>query len=277
MNKVTTINLNGKAYQIEEAAYTVLHTYLEQAATKLEGNPDKEEIIADLEQAIGEKCSKFLTPHKNVVSAKEIEQVLKEMGPVDGAKDTTEDSSTEGTTGEKSGPKKFYLIREGALWSGVCTGLSAYFDMDLTLVRIIFVALTIITHGAWILVYFIMSMIVPHANTSEEKAAAHGAPFNAQELMNRARENWDHWNKKEWKKNWKEEKRKWKHQRKYEERYYHHNHHSVLDSLVAMVWIVFFVCLALVISHHTAEVNTVANEIASFFKNLYNNLPFNKS
>jgi hypothetical protein len=59
MNKVTTINLNGKAYQIEEAGYELLRKYLDQAAKKLEGNPDKDEIMGDFEHAIAEKCGQY--------------------------------------------------------------------------------------------------------------------------------------------------------------------------------------------------------------------------
>ena len=54
MNKVTTINLNGKAYQVEEAGYELLRKYLDQAGVKLEGNPDKTEIMGDFEQAIAD-------------------------------------------------------------------------------------------------------------------------------------------------------------------------------------------------------------------------------
>ena len=52
MNKVITINLHGNAYQLEEAGYDSLRAYLDDAARQLEGNPDKDEIIADIEQAI---------------------------------------------------------------------------------------------------------------------------------------------------------------------------------------------------------------------------------
>ena len=55
MNKVITINLNGNAYQLEEDGFEALRTYLESAARRLEGNPDKAEIIADIEQSIGDK------------------------------------------------------------------------------------------------------------------------------------------------------------------------------------------------------------------------------
>ena len=63
MQKVITINLNGNAYQVDEAGYAALVAYLEGAERQLEDNPDRAEIIADLEQAIAEKCRRFLGAH----------------------------------------------------------------------------------------------------------------------------------------------------------------------------------------------------------------------
>ena len=84
MRKVLTISLNGNAYQIEEGGYDALQAYLESAQARLHDDPDRAEILADLEQAIAEKCNRFLGPHKSVVSAEEMQQVLTEMGPVNG-------------------------------------------------------------------------------------------------------------------------------------------------------------------------------------------------
>ncbi|RYG75359.1 hypothetical protein EON77_11290, partial [bacterium] len=85
MRKVTTVNLNGNAFQLEESAYERLRAYLDDAGARLRGNPDRAEIVADLEQAIADKCASSLGPHKNVVSDAEIEQILREMGPVEGS------------------------------------------------------------------------------------------------------------------------------------------------------------------------------------------------
>src|SRR3954466_9133864 len=85
MQKVIAINLNGNAYQVEEAGYDALTAYLDTARRELHDNPDQAEIVADLEQAIAEKCQRRLGAHKTVVLAAEVDAILKEMGPVDGA------------------------------------------------------------------------------------------------------------------------------------------------------------------------------------------------
>src|SRR5271169_6112710 len=85
MNKVISINLNGNAYQLEEGGFEALRAYLDTAARRLEGNPDKAEIIADIEEAIAGKFRSLLNPNKTVIVAKEVADIISEMGPVEDA------------------------------------------------------------------------------------------------------------------------------------------------------------------------------------------------
>src|SRR5579872_4736566 len=87
MQKVVTINLNGNAYQLDEDAFGALVAYLDGAAEQLKDNPDRLEILADLEQAVAEKCQRVLGPHKTVVNAADVDQIIKAMGPVHAASD----------------------------------------------------------------------------------------------------------------------------------------------------------------------------------------------
>jgi phage shock protein PspC (stress-responsive transcriptional regulator) len=201
MQKVITVSLNGNAYQLDEAAYTQLAAYLDEAARALAANPDRTEIIADLEQAIAEKCTGYLNAHKNVVTGPELQQIIAQMGPVNDVHAATGaesgDSTQQGPTPESSpgsaagasaaAPRRLYQISEGALISGVCKGLAAYFNVDVTLVRVIFVVLTIITWGLGVLIYLALMILIPYASTSEEHAAARGLPFNARALVERAK------------------------------------------------------------------------------------------
>jgi CHASE3 domain sensor protein len=79
MQKVTSVNLNGNVYQLEEDAYRALQAYLEQARKKLADNPDQAEIMQDFEQAIAEKCEQLVHKHKNVVSDVEIKKIIAAM------------------------------------------------------------------------------------------------------------------------------------------------------------------------------------------------------
>jgi phage shock protein PspC (stress-responsive transcriptional regulator) len=189
MQKVISINLNGNAYHVEEGGYDALVAYLDGADRQLRDNPDRAEIVADLEQAIAEKCQRYLTAHKTVIAAGEVAAILKEMGPVDGA-DTSTDPKT-GSSGsphsEADAPRRLYRIADGEMIAGVCNGIAAYFRVDPTIVRIVFVGLLFLTRGGFAIVYIVLAFVVPQANTSEERAAARGQPFNARELIDRAK------------------------------------------------------------------------------------------
>lgn len=211
MQKVITINLNGNAYHVEEAGYDTLRAYLDHAAALLKDNPDRDEIVRDLEQAIAEKTAEFRSARKNVVTAAEVQRILDAMGPVKdpaAAGEAAGNGSAEASAGsdknaeEAAGaPRRLYQIREGAMISGVCTGLAAYLHIDVIIVRLIFVALAILTKGIWVIVYAAMALIIPYASTAEERAAAHGLPFNAQELIERAKKNYRR-QQRQWAKSW---------------------------------------------------------------------------
>lgn len=185
MERVVTINLNGNPFQLEEPAYDALRAYLSRAEATLANNPDKAEIIRDLEQAIADKSGVYLGPHKSVVSAGEMTRILEEMGPVEGE---AQEGAAPREEPRYEGPnKRLYRIRDGAKVAGVCTGLGAYFDLDPNVIRILFALAAIFMSGLGIIVYIIMMFAVPSAHTSEEWAAAHGVPFNAQEIIDRAK------------------------------------------------------------------------------------------
>ncbi len=215
MQKVVSISLNGNSYQLEEPGYDQLRAYLARAESRLKDSPDRSEVMADLEQAIGEKCRAMLGPHKTVVNTNEVERIIAEMGPVESADEKAAQGSTEGDSASQGGStfappprKRLYQIREGAVWTGVCNGIAAYLNVDVTWVRIAFVLLTIFSSGLWLVVYFVLMFIVPVATTAEERAAAFGMPFNTEELINRAKKNFEEFGKKyRWRREWRRQQR----------------------------------------------------------------------
>lgn len=238
MNKVITINRGGTAYQLEETGYDALRAYLEAAGERLRQNPDREEILSDIEASIGEKFRGRLNAHKNVVTAAEVAAVLAEMGPIeDGSAHASAESSANGekarhsdaargATADGRGPvKRLYRIYDGAMVSGVCNGLGAYFGIDPTIIRVLFVLLAL-GWGAGVIAYFVLVVVVPVAKSPEEKAASTGEPFTAQEFIKRARAGYyeamrdfhDHSARREWKRRFREEMRGWRRSFKHEMR-----------------------------------------------------------
>lgn len=236
MNKVTTINLNGLAFQLEENGYEALRAYLDAAAAKLAGNPDRDEIISDIERAIADKFRAVLGAHKTVVVTREVESVIAEMGPVDDCSDPAGAPRSEagaarasdgGSVPPGGGPaasaadaqpvRRLYRLADGAMFAGVCNGLAAYFGIDPTIVRLLFIVLTVFSGGVVGLVYLVMMFVIPSAETAEQRAAASGEPFTTQEFIRRAKAGYyegmktfhDKRARREWRRRFKRDMRAW--------------------------------------------------------------------
>lgn len=279
MNKVTAVNLNGNAFQLEETGYDKLRAYLDSAAAALTANPDRDEILADIEQAIADKFRAALGPHKTVVATRDVERVIGEMGPVDGAgnghaaaADSPPPSAADAAApgGAVPPPRRLYLIHEGAMVGGVCNGIAAYFGIDVSLVRVVF-ALTCLLYGAGILAYILLMFIVPSATTPEQKAAAQGLPKTAQEFIRRAKEGYyqgmktwgDRRAHREWRRKFRAEMRDMGQQLKQDVKDVKHNWRRHWDAPTAAMaanstnWLVlrtmqlvFVILLLLILFHH---------------------------
>jgi len=184
MHKVTTVNLNGKAYQVEEQGYEALQKYLRHAEIALAHDPDKAEVLADIEQAIADKCERLLTDGKDVVSVEQVKTILDHMGVVES--ESSEDKKASTATSQPA--KRLFIVRDGAMLLGVCKGVGAYLNIDANIVRLIFVLLTIFTGGVWIAVYAALGIFLPTAKTDAELREAYGKPTTAQDIVARVKE-----------------------------------------------------------------------------------------
>ncbi len=60
--------------------------------------------------------------------------------------------------------KRLYRSREDRMVAGICAGLGRYFDIDPTLVRLVFVLLALIGFGGAMFVgYVVMLIVVPES------------------------------------------------------------------------------------------------------------------
>ena len=62
---------------------------------------------------------------------------------------------------EANGNKRLIRTREGRFVAGVCSGIGEYARIDPTVVRLIFVALTLVTAGVFALVYLAAWVVIP--------------------------------------------------------------------------------------------------------------------
>jgi phage shock protein C len=57
--------------------------------------------------------------------------------------------------------KKLYLSNKDKKIFGVCGGLAQYFDVDSTVVRLIYVLFTLLSMGIGIIFYIIAALVIP--------------------------------------------------------------------------------------------------------------------
>ena len=150
-----SVRLNGISLQFDQAAYARLEEYLKDADVALKGNPDRAEILGDLEQAVADKCLGRLAPDQKLVTLAELNPALDEMGSVQDAGAADPAAATS--------PRRLEQVSEGGFISGVCLGIARYFGVDVTLVRVIAVLLLFVSGGAMIVVYLILMLLLPYA------------------------------------------------------------------------------------------------------------------
>jgi phage shock protein C len=174
MNKVNLISLSGDSqqYSLDEGAYELLCQYLERSRVRLREDPDKDEVIRDLERSIGEKFANLLRAGQRLLTSADVEAAIAQVG-------TVETGTAEPAFASPISPprRRLYRLREGQKIAGVCTGLAAYAYIDVALVRTIFALLAVFTGGFFVLIYVAAMFILPIAQMPEEYAAAHGARF----------------------------------------------------------------------------------------------------
>jgi phage shock protein PspC (stress-responsive transcriptional regulator) len=155
----TTVRLNRSVLQFDDAAHTRLEQYLAESASLLEGDPDPQEILADLEQAVADQCARRLRPQQTVVTLAELEPALDEIGLVQRPGLATESVASAGT----AATHRLQQVSQGAVVSGVCLGLARYFQLDATLLRVVAVLLLFGTGGVMFLVYLALMLLMPYA------------------------------------------------------------------------------------------------------------------
>ena len=60
-----------------------------------------------------------------------------------------------------NGPKKLYRVDKGGMLAGVCGGLAEYFNIDVTIIRLVWAAVGIGSIGFGIVLYIAAAIILP--------------------------------------------------------------------------------------------------------------------
>ncbi|WP_129019721.1 PspC domain-containing protein [Edaphocola flava] len=179
MNKVINISLAGRLLPIDEEAYSQLTNYLNWLKQYFGKEKGGMEIYSDMEDRIAELFHDKLKKDNISISANDVQSVIKIMGsPEQIVMETSDEyimAEEAGTTAQQqtgNGPaeaitnltspsgKRFVRNTNDKLLGGVCSGAASYLNLDVTVVRIVFLLFTLF-YGSSILLYLLLWIALP--------------------------------------------------------------------------------------------------------------------
>ena len=187
MKITVSINLGGYSFNIDEDAYAELKRYLKNLELHFAGEESSSEILSDIESRMAELFRTKLTNYKQVINIEDVYQVITVLGTPEDISDTEVPSARDKFS--SPGYHRMYRDTDHRVIGGVCAGIAAYWDIELWLVRLIFLVLAMM--GVGILIYLILYIVLPEAKTTAEKIAMKGNPVNIHNIKDSVKKEFD--------------------------------------------------------------------------------------
>lgn len=199
MKKTVNINLGGIPFIIDEDAYNHLYSYLNAIERHFSKSDGCDDIMSDIEYRICELFQERLKTRK-IISKNDLEEVVKIMGrPEDFGAEAGYDENDSVPRSERvyiRTGKRLFRDGEHRMVAGVIAGLAAYFGIrHVLLFRILWVAFAL-SAGAGVVVYLLLWLLVPEAQTASDKLAMKGEPINVENIAKTIEEEIDDLSKK---------------------------------------------------------------------------------
>ena len=180
MKRVTNACVGGRNFTLNDDAYNRLDAYLRHFKDKLTvPETQKGEVMEEIEGRIADLFYQEVGDTSRVVTLPMVEKVVSMLGMPDGSAETGYTYTS--AFPEDKVPKKLYRDMDNKGVAGVCAGLAQYFDIDVTIIRVIMlVALLAGTSGFWI--YLVLWIAVPRAETPAQQCEMRGIPATAENM-----------------------------------------------------------------------------------------------
>lgn len=169
MKKTIHVEIADVDFILNGEAYDLLKDYLDQLSSLFAGLDEKEEIISDIEARIAEKLF-ALSKKSSVVTHDHVHKILSKIGSPDEIYQVLGGFDLDQKPNVKP---QLFRDPENAIIGGVCSGIGAYFGTDPVIVRIVFL-IFILLGGAGVLVYALLWIIIPKADTPAKRRKMHG-------------------------------------------------------------------------------------------------------
>ena len=190
MNKTVNINLGGLFFHIDEDAFQKLNRYFDAIKRSLSNSSGQDEIMKDIEMRISEIFSESKESDKHVISLRDVDAMITVMGQPEDYRieeeGETQNTSQNFNTGKSN--KKLYRDIDKNILGGVAAGFGHYIGVDSLWIRLFLVLIVIAGVGFPILLYIILWVLIPKAQTTTEKLEMTGEPANLTNIEKKVRE-----------------------------------------------------------------------------------------
>jgi len=192
MNKTVNINLGGMFFHIDEDAFQKLNRYFEAVKRSLSNSTGKDEIMKDIEMRIAELLTEKNKGEKQVVGIRDVEELITVMGqPEDYRIDDEDADAIYPTNSSKKIKKKLYRDKDKGMLGGVAAGFGHYFGINPLWIRILFIISPFMTFGTSLVIYILLWVLMPSAETTTEKLEMTGEPVTISNIEKKVREEFE--------------------------------------------------------------------------------------
>lgn len=196
MEPTIRASIGTMAFTFEEKAYEILSDYIELLKKQLKAEDSAEETIRDIEYRLSELLQMRKGNNSRItVNQEDVIAILKIMGDPEDLGISHENNEEQryseyrATSQKEKTSKRLFRDKDTGLIGGVCSGLSHYLSVDVVLIRFIalipLIAMLISIYFRFpiffsivfieIILYIMSWIIIPKANSFEQKAMMTGA------------------------------------------------------------------------------------------------------
>jgi len=186
MKKTFSININGLLFNIDEDAFEKLNDYLKTLKKHFKNTDGGEDIVTDIEARLSEILKTRVKDLQQIVGMSDVDFAIDTLGQpfeMDEERDTNKTKKSKRTKSHK----RIFRDPDNQIFGGVAAGLAAYFNVDLVIIRLIFV-LSILIGGAGLVVYLTLWVLTPYASTTAEKIEMDGETVDIKNIEKKVRE-----------------------------------------------------------------------------------------
>ena len=182
MKEITRIHLAKTPFSVEVDAKKSLEQYLDSIQKNMHAEP---EAMREIEARMVELLAERGVSKDGVISHDDVLAVQKQMGePQDFADGEAPETVDTAETNASKPTKRLMRDPDNAILGGVCAGIAAYWGINPLWVRLLLIFSPFITFGTSLLIYIVLWISMPEAQTAAEKLQMRGEEVTLDSLKN---------------------------------------------------------------------------------------------